>query len=270
MATEEKVEMTFLEHLEELRWHLIRSVIALAITCSLAFIFRDFVFNKMILAPKDKNFVTNVFFGNLADKWHTESLRINQKPLKLINITMAGQFNTHMKISFILGLILAFPYIFYEFWRFVSPALYPKERKVARGTVFATAFLFLLGVVFGFFLLIPLSIHFLNSYVVSDQIENQIYLMSYISTISMLALASGITFELPMLIFFLTKIGIVTPKFLRKYRRHAIVVILIIAAIITPPDVFSQTLVFIPLYLLYEISIFISAIVYKKKQAEVL
>jgi sec-independent protein translocase protein TatC len=172
-----------------------------------------------------------------------------------------------MRISFILGLILAFPYIFYEFWKFVAPALYPKERKVARGTVFATAFLFLLGVIFGYYILIPLSIHFLNTYIVSTQVLNQINLASYISTISMLALASGIVFELPMLMYFLTKIGIITPSFLRKYRRHSIVVIFIIAAIITPPDVFSQTLVALPLLLLYEVGIFISAAVYKKKQA---
>jgi len=266
MAKEEKAEMSFMEHLEELRWHIIRSILAITVTFTIAFVFRQFIFDQIILAPKNPEFITNSFFCSLAQKWHTESLCINQKKMQLINITMAGQFNTHMKISLVLGLILAFPYIFYEFWKFVAPALYPKERKVARGTVFATAFLFLLGVLFGYFILIPLSIHFLNTYIVSEQVINQINLMSYISTISMLALASGITFELPMLMYFLTKIGIISPSFLRKYRRHAIIVIFIIAAIITPPDVFSQTLVALPLLLLYEIGIFISAAVYKKKQ----
>ena len=266
MSGEEKTEMTFLEHLEELRWHLVRSIIAVTITTALAFIFREFIFDSVILAPRNADFITNAFFCGLAKQWNLDALCINQKPFQLINITMAGQFNTHMKVSFILGLILAFPYIFYEFWKFVAPALYPKERKVARGTVFATAFLFLLGVIFGYYILIPLSIHFLNTYEISSQIINQINVMSYISTVSMLALASGAVFELPMLIFFLTKIGLVTPTFLRKYRRHAIIIILILAAIITPPDVFSQTLVFIPLYLLYEVSIFISVAVYRKKQ----
>ena len=265
MSLKEKGEMTFLEHLEELRWHIIRSVIAISVGFTLAFIFREFIFDYIILAPKNPDFVTNHFFCYLAEKWHSPALCINQKPIQLINITMAGQFNTHMKTSLILGLIMAFPYVFYEFWKFVAPALYPHEKKVAKRTVFSTAFLFLAGVIFGYYLLVPLSIHFLNTYTVSDQVINQINLLSYLSTISMLVLASGITFELPMLMYFLTKIGLITPSFLRKYRRHAIIVIFIIAAIITPPDVFSQTLVAVPLMLLYEVGILISAAVYKKK-----
>ena len=266
MAQKEKSELSFLDHLEELRWHLIRSVVAITIMMTAAFIFREFIFDEIILAPKNPSFVTNAFFCRMAEKFGSPDLCINQKPMQLINITMSGQFNTHIRLSLVLGLILAFPYVFYQFWTFVAPALYPNERKAARGTVFATAFLFILGVLFGYYILTPLSIHFLNTYVVSEQVLNQINLMSYISTVSMLTLASGVVFELPILIFFLSKIGIVSPSFLRKYRRHAVIVILIIAAIITPPDVFSQVLVFIPLMILYEISIFISVAVYRKKE----
>jgi len=181
---------------------------------------------------------------------------------------MAGQFTTHIMVSLIAGLILGFPYVFYEFWRFMRPALYAKEKKYARGSVFYSSVLFLLGILFGYYIISPLSVNFLGSYSVSSQVMNRINLRSYISTVSTITLAGGLIFELPVLIYFLTKVGLVTPAFLKKYRKHAIVVILILAATITPPDVFSQILVFVPLLLLYELSIWISKRVKTKQDAE--
>jgi len=166
------------------------------------------------------------------------------------------------------GIILAFPFIIREFWSFFRPALHTSEAKHARGAVLASTLLFFTGVMFGYFMLTPLSIHFLTSYEISTDVVNQINIRSYIGTLSSICLATGLVFELPIIAFFLTKIGIVTPAFMRKYRRHSILVIFIMAAIITPPDIFSQTLVAIPLMILYEISIFISAGVIRSKEKE--
>jgi len=181
---------------------------------------------------------------------------------------MSGQFSTDMMVSLIAGLILASPFVFWEFWNFIAPALHNNERKHAKGAVFYISSLFMSGILFGYYMIVPFSIHFLGSYHVSEQVSNQINLTSYFSTVASITLATGIIFELPILAYFLSKIGLVTPGFLRKYRKHAIIIILIVAAIITPPDVFSQTLVSIPLILLYEASIFISAFVKKKKEQE--
>jgi sec-independent protein translocase protein TatC len=166
------------------------------------------------------------------------------------------------------GLFLAFPYLAYEFWRFISPALYKKERKHARGAVFAISMLFLLGVAFGYFIICPLSVNFLFNYQVSELAENNIKLMSYVSTVTAVSFAAGVMFELPAIIYFLSKVGLVTPEFLRKYRRHSIVIILLLSAIITPPDIFSQVLVCFPLLFLYEISIGISKRIVKKRERE--
>jgi sec-independent protein translocase protein TatC len=265
---DEDREMTFLEHLEELRWHIIRSIVAIVFFAVLAFIFKKIIFDSIILAPNGPGFITNRLLCRLADLIHSPSLCINQKPIDLISIKMSGQFTTHINISLIAGVILAFPYVFWEFWKFFKPALYDKERKNARGAVLAASFLFMLGVVFGYFVIVPLSLNFLGTYSVSDLVHNQINVKSYIGTVSSIALASGVSFELPIVAYFLARIGIITPKFMRQYRKHSIVVILIIAAIITPPDVFSQTLVAIPLLLLYEISILIVAGVVRKREKE--
>jgi sec-independent protein translocase protein TatC len=256
-------EMTFLEHLEELRWHIIRSAVAILFFSILAFIYDNLLFDKVIFAPKNPSFFTNRMFAHLAEILHSPSIRINDKPFQLINFTMSGQFQADMWISLIAGLIVAFPFVVWEFWRFVAPALHSKERKNARGAVLAISGLFFTGVLFGYYLIVPLSIHFLGTYSVSDQILNQINITSYFSTVASISLASGLIFELPAVAFFLAKINLISTSFLKKYRRHAIIVILIVAAIITPPDVFSQTLVAIPLYLLYEISILIVAIVHR-------
>jgi sec-independent protein translocase protein TatC len=181
---------------------------------------------------------------------------------------MSGQITTHIIVALVAGLILAFPVVIREFWMFFKPALHSNEEKHARGAVLASSLLFFIGVLFGYFLLAPLSIHFLSTYKISADVVNQINVRSFIGTITSICLATGVVFELPIVAFFLTKIGIITPAFMRKYRKHAIVVIFIIAAIITPPDVFSQTLVAIPLLILYEVSIFISAGVMKRKAKE--
>jgi sec-independent protein translocase protein TatC len=269
-------EMSFLEHLEELRWHIIRSLIAIVAMMIIAFIFKNILFNKIVLAPKDPTFISNRMFCEfghfLAMKFsfikNPEILCINTKPLNLISIKMAGQITTHITVALVTGLILAFPFVIREFWLFFKPALHSNEAQHARGAVLASSLLFFIGVLFGYFLLAPLSIHFLSSYQISETVVNQINVRSFIGTLTSICLATGVVFELPIVAFFLTKIGIITPSFMRRYRKHAIVVIFILSAIITPPDVFSQTLVAIPLLILYEVSIFISAGVIRKKAKE--
>jgi sec-independent protein translocase protein TatC len=254
----ETKEMGFLDHLEVLRWHLIRSALAVIVFAIVAFIYKNFVFNSVILAPKSSKFITNDLLCRLGNYLNVKSLCINSKPFQIININMAGQFSTHIMVSLIAGIIVAFPYIFWEIWSFIKPALHSKEKRYTRGAVFYTSTLFIIGVLFGYYIIVPLSVDFFSGYSVSNQVVNQINFTSYISTTSSCVLASGIAFELPVIIFILSKIGLITPAFLRKYRRHAVVVILTLAAIITPPDVFSQILVSLPLLLLYEISIIIS------------
>jgi sec-independent protein translocase protein TatC len=256
---EPQKEMSFLQHLEELRWVIIRSLLAIIVAASLAFIFKKFLFDNILLAPRNPDFISNKLLCKLSMALHSDNLCINQHPLPLQNITMGGQFNMHIWVSIIGGLMVAFPYIFYQFWSFISPALRPKEKKYARGAVFFSSFLFFLGILFGYFILLPFSIDFLTTYAVSDQIENKINFVSYISNITTVTLACGLVFEMPIVVYFLSSIGILTPAFMKKYWRHAFIVILIIAAIITPPDVVSQALVSIPLFLLYWVSIIISA-----------
>lgn len=258
-------EMSFLQHLEELRWHIIRSLIAVVAGAILAFVFKNFIFDTIILAPNNPDFITNRLLCRLADLVNAPVLCINQNPVELISIKMSGQFTTHINISLVAGLIMAFPYVFWEFWSFFRPALYEKERKYARGAVTMASLLFTMGILFGYFIITPLSINFLGSYRVSDLVNNQINITSYIGSVTSVALSAGITFELPIVVFFLARIGVVTPEFMRKYRKHAIVLVLVVAAVITPPDVFSLILVTIPLVLLYELSIFIAARVVRKR-----
>ncbi|HRW63540.1 MAG TPA: twin-arginine translocase subunit TatC [Bacteroidales bacterium] len=264
MASKAK-EMTFLEHLEELRWHLIRGFLAIIVIAIVAFIFKDIVFDKIILAPKNPHFISNRLLCLLGNKLDIPQLCINAKPFQIISIKMAGQFTTHITTSIFAGFIIAFPYLFWEIWRFIKPALYEKEASHARGAVLVSSILFLSGVLFGYFIIAPLSVHFLGSYSISNEVVNQINLRSYIGTITSVTLAAGVTFELPILIYFLSKAGIVTPEFLKKYRRHAVIVIMLLAAIITPPDIFSLFLVTLPLLLLYEAGIRISKKIYKNR-----
>lgn len=261
-------EMSFLEHLEELRWHIIRSVMAISVFAVVAFVMKDFIFDTVILNPRTPDFWTNRMFFRLAEWTGADALKINQKPLELISIKIAGQFMTHIWVSIIAGFILASPVVFFEVWRFIKPALYDNERKYASGAVFFTTFLFVMGILFGYFLILPLSIHFLGTYNVSGDVINQINLRSYIGTVTSISLASGVVFLLPVFSFFLSKVGILTPQFMKTYRKHSYVALLLLAAIITPPDVFSQIMVFIPLFILYEVSIIISRSVYKKREKE--
>jgi sec-independent protein translocase protein TatC len=269
-----KNEMSFMDHLEDLRWHIVRAVGATFIFVILAFVNREFIFDKIILMPKMAEFPTNALFAKIGNMFNslfntnTEVLAINTTPLEIVNIDMAGQFLSHIKVSLVAGIILASPYIFWEIWRFVKPALYSNESKHARGAVFYTSALFIIGILFGYYLITPLSIHFLGSYNVSAEIENTIKLNSYIGTVTSVTFASGIIFELPIAVLFLSKTGLLTPQFMRKYRKHAYVLLLILSAIITPPDVFSQILVCVPLIILYEISIFISRSELKKQKRE--
>jgi sec-independent protein translocase protein TatC len=265
---EPETEMSFLDHLEELRWHIIRSVLAIMVFAVVAFIMKDFIFNTVILNPRTPDFWTNRMFAQMADALGTEALRINQKPLELISIQIAGQFLTHIWVSIIAGFVIAAPVVFYEFWRFIKPALYEKEKKYAGGAVFFTSFLFITGIMFGYFLIVPLSVHFLGSYNVSGEVTNQINLRSYIGSVTSISLASGVVFLLPIFSYFLSKVGILTPEFMKTYRKHAYVVMLLLSAIITPPDVFSQIMVCIPLVFLYEIGIFISRHVVKQREKE--
>lgn len=261
-------EMSFLEHLEELRWHIIRSILAIVILMIVAFLFKNIIFDSVILAPKSPDFITARLLCRLGEYLNTTALCINTQQLNLISIKMSGQLTTHITVSLVAGLILAFPVILWEFWQFFKPALKENESRYAKGAVFASSMLFFMGVAFGYFLLAPLSIHFLGSYEISPEVVNQINIRSYIGTITSICLATGLVFELPIIAFFLTKIGLITPNFMRQYRKHAIVVIFVLAAIITPPDIFSQTLVSIPLLILYEVSIMISARVMKQKDRD--
>lgn len=258
--------MRFLDHLEELRWHLIKSIGAIVLMGILAFVFHNIIFDSILLAPKTPEFFTNRMMCQFGQFMNTDALCINSKPFQIINIKMAGQFSTHITVSLIAGFLLAFPYVFWQMWSFLRPALNEKELNSSRGTVFFSSLLFTLGVLFGYYLIVPLSVHFLGSYDVSSQVTNQINLGSYIQTFTSVILASGFIFELPVVIFFLSKAGLVGPETLRKYRRHSLVVILLLAAIITPPDIFSQILVAVPLLLLYEIGIRISKRIVKKQE----
>ena len=259
-------EMSFLDHLEELRWHIVRSAIAIFVFAIVAFIMKDFIFDSVILSPRDPEFWTNRMLAKLADLVGAESLKINQVPLKIQSIRIAGQFSMHIWVSVIAGFLVAAPVVFYEFWKFIKPALYDKERQHASGAVFFTSLLFAMGVLFGFYLIVPLSIHFLGTYVVSSAVENQINLKSYVGSVTSITMASGVVFLLPIFSYFLSKVGILTPEFMKTYRKHAYVVMLLLSAVITPPDIFSQILVCFPLVFLYEIGIVISRRVVKQRE----
>ena len=262
-------DMTFLDHLEELRWHIIRSAVAVLVVAVIAFVFKDYIFS-LLFAPKNGDFFTYQMFCKVGHWFNFESdFCVEQLPFTIQSRTMAGQFSAHIWTSIWTGVIVAFPYVLYEVWRFISPGLYDNERKLARGFILVASILFFIGVLFGYYLITPLSVNFLGSYSVSPEVKNQIDIDSYISVVRSSVISCGIIFELPIVIYFLTKLGVVNPDFMRKYRKHAVIVVLIIAAVITPPDVTSQIIVSIPIMLLYEVSIFISAYVLKKEQNKV-
>ena len=270
MNTEkQKQEMSFLEHLEVFRWHLVRSVFAVLFFAVIAFIFKSILFDGILLAPKNPDFPTYKMLCYLSQQMGMgDALCMDELPFILMNISMSGQFSTHIMTSIVAGFVVAFPYVFWEMWRFISPALHDDESSVAKGVVFFSSILFLLRVLFGYYVVSPLSVHFLGSYQVSETVANQISLSSFISTVTTVCLANGVVFELPILVYFLTKIGLLTPQFMQTYRKHALVMTLIFSAIITPPDITSQILVALPLMVLYEISIKISARVLRKQEKQ--
>jgi sec-independent protein translocase protein TatC len=253
-----KHEMSFWEHLEDLRGTLVRSVAGIMVFAVVAFLNRAIIFDRVILAPKDSGFITNVLLCRLGKLLSFDSLCIDDLSLQIINIQMSGQFLIHLYVSLAAGFFLASPYIIYQFWKFMLPALKPEEHKYSRRGVFVVSFLFITGVLFSYFIIVPLTINFLGTYQVSGFVENRISLQSYISTVISVVLGVGIVFELPVVIYFLARVGLVTPGFLKKNRKYTLIIILVLSAIITPPDVFSQILVSIPLLVLYELSIYIA------------
>ncbi len=263
----EEKEMSFLDHLEELRWHVVRSV-AVIFTCMIvAFFFIKWIFINIVFAPAHLDFPSYHYFCELGKlTGMEESLCVKDLPFKVQSRQMTGQFTMSLTASFVIGLVVSFPYVAWEFWRFIKPGLKEKERKYSRGVVAAVSFLFFLGVAFGYYIMSPMTIWFLSTYQITPDISNEFDITSYVGTIVSLVIGSGLLFQFPIVVYFLSQVGILTPQFMRQYRKQAIVVILILGAIITPsPDPLSQMLISLPLYMLFEISIFISAVVAKRK-----
>lgn len=252
-------EMTFLEHLEELRWLVFRSACAIAVGMVLAFIYPTFFFDTVLFAPMQPDFVTYKWLCWLGRESGLADMCTTEMNFRIQTTEMSGQFMAHMAVAFTAGLILACPYVLWELWRFVAPGLRAKEKAAARGIVAFIVLLFAIGIVFGYFVLAPLSVQFFGNYQVSKFVETVPRLNDYVSTVTSVTLWTGIVFQMPLIIVFLTRIGIAGPGFLRTYRKHGYVIIFVLAAIITPPDVVSQLLVGLPLILLYEVSIFLSA-----------
>ncbi|MDO7886137.1 twin-arginine translocase subunit TatC [Hymenobacter cheonanensis] len=266
-AAEGEAEMSFIDHLEALRWHIIRAAIAVVVFSLVAFFNKQFLFHDLILGPSRSDFWTYQTFCKIGNMFGSVTPCDNQVNFIIQNREMSGQLTMHISTSFIVGICLSFPYLFWELWRFVKPGLYPHERANSRGAVFFVSVLFILGLLFGYYIAAPLSINFLASYTVDATIQNQIDLQSYLSTLTTMTVSCAFVFELPMIVFFLAKAGLVTPELMTLYRKHAIVVILIIAAIITPPDISAQIIVTIPILLLYELSIHIARVVRRNSTA---
>lgn len=259
-------EMSFLDHLEELRWLLVRSTIAILIMATITFFFSDYIFDVIIFGPTNPNFVTYRFFCDLSHQLgFAESICVTDMPFIIQNTDMEGQVTMLVWTCITAGFILAFPYILWELWKFISPALYQTEKKHAKLFIFVSSLLFFMGVLFGYFVIVPMSVNFFATFKVSEVIKNEFNIQSYVGMIKTSVIACGLFFELPIIIYFLTKLGLVTASFLRKYRKYAVVIVLIVAAIVTPPDVVSQVIVSIPMLLIYEASIIISAIVIKNQ-----
>jgi len=257
--------MTFWEHLDELRGVLIRSIVAIILLTIIAFSFKGILFDIVILGPKNSDFITYRVLCKIGKTLSMNFFCLEPSTIKLININLAGQFMSHMTISIMAGFIVASPYIVWEFWRFIKPGLTENENKNTRGAVAVISGLFITGVLFSYFLAVPLMVNFLGNYQVSSSVVNQIALTSYTSAVTTMCFLMGLVFEFPIVVLFLTRIGILTPRFMSRYRKHTIVVILIIAGLITPsPDIFSQLIVAIPLYLLFEISLQLSKRIYRK------
>ena len=252
-------EMSFLDHLEELRWHVIKATAAIIVAATVAFLAKGFLFDVLIFGPTKPDFFTYEFLCNASRLMGFESFCDTNFDFEVQSRTMAGQFSAHIWTSITFGFIIAFPFVIYQFWKFISPGLLHKEKNSSRGFIF-------IGVLFGYYIVCPLSINFLGTYSVAELVHNDFDLNSYIGLIRASTLASGLIFELPIIIYFLTKIGLVTPEFLKKNRKYALVIVLVFAAIITPPDIASQVIVAIPVLVLYQVSILISRIVLRNQE----
>ncbi|MFL5728303.1 MAG: twin-arginine translocase subunit TatC [Cytophagaceae bacterium] len=271
----EEKEMTFLDHLDVLRGHLVRCVIAILVFAIVAFIYMPSIFHHIILAPARPDFITYRALCKIStwvcSHWPAlcdagSTLCVDKIDFVLQSRTMSGQFTMHITASLVCGLVISFPYVVWELWRFVKPALYPREKKGASGGVLFVTILFTCGVLFGYYIVSPLSINFLANYKLDPSIQNFFDITSYISTICLLVLGSGLMFQLPVLVYVLTSMGMITPEFMRKYRKHAVILNFILAALVTPsPDIFTMTLVALPLLFLYELSIFISGSALRKQ-----
>ena len=264
-------EMSFLDHLEELRWHIIRGLLAIVVAGIVLYMFQDWLFGTVIFGPTHDNFITyQVLCGVSKTFGMGTNMCIGPPDFQIIAIGFGETFITSIKVCFLSGLVVAFPYIFYEIWSFISPGLHEKERAASRGAVLICSSLFILGVLFGYFIVSPFGVRWLGGYTLPG-VENQPTLSSLINYMVMFTLPSGLVFEMPVIVYVLSRIGLVTPQGMRKYRRHAILGTLIVAGILTPPDAVTQFLVGIPMFLLYEVSILISKRVQKQlalKEAE--
>ncbi|WP_405226445.1 twin-arginine translocase subunit TatC [Dokdonia sp. Asnod1-B02] len=260
-------EMSFLDHLEELRWHLIRATLAVIIIATVAFIFKGTLF-EIVFGPQNPDFVSYDILCKISQFFGAEKGCIADGDMDFIiqSRKVAGQFSAAIWTSIMAGVVIGFPYILYEFWKFISPGLYENERKSSKGFIVVASFLFFLGAAFGYFVVAPLSINFLATFKISDAVQNEFDIDSFIGLVRASVLASGLIFELPIIMYFLTKIGLVTPEFLKKNRKYALVIVLILAAIITPPDISTQVIVAVPIIILYEVSIFISRGVIRREK----
>lgn len=265
-----EAEMSFFDHIDVLRKHLLRGLLVVVILTAGAFWFSDFIFNEIIMGPKNPDFWTYRMMCKMAAAFPNligSDFCITHIDAKIINTEMAGQFTLQINSCVMVGIILGIPYLLFELWLFVKPALHEKERKSASGFVLFASTLFFIGIMFGYYLICPLSINFLTNFTVSPEIENTFTITSYLSSVATLTIGSGIIFQLPVVIYILSKFGIMTPAFMRSSRRYAFVLILVIAAVVTPtPDVITMLVVAFPLVILYEVSIFISASIERKRK----
>jgi len=265
----DRAEMSFVDHLEVLRGHLFRSVVAIAVGAVIVGIYNDFVVKQVLMGPTHADFPTYRVMCKVGQYLNLgESLCMEAINVPLQNTLVGGQFSMFFMIVFVGGFIVAFPYVFWEFWSFVKPALTKKELSKTRGVIFWVSLLFFTGVLFGYFVLAPYTINFFSNFQLDENIKNLWTIASYFDTLIPLILGTGLAFQLPLVMYFLSKVGLVTPTFLKGARKYAIVVIVIVAGVITPPDVISQIIVSIPLLLLYEISIWLSAKVQKERAIE--
>ncbi len=265
----EKAEMSFIEHLEVLRGHLFRSVLAIAVGSVVFIIYNTFFVREVLMGPTHADFPTYKWLCKLGHVIGLgDNMCMKDIDLKMQSTSVSGQFSMYFTLIFVGGIIVAFPYIFWEFWRFIKPALTKKELSKTRGVIFWVSFLFFLGIMFGYFVIAPYTVNFFANFQLDSNIENRWTITSYIDTLVPLILGTGLAFQLPLVMFFLAKVGLMSPDFLRRNRKYAIVIILILAGIITPPDVISQIICTIPLMLLYEISIWLTVKVQKEKELQ--